>query len=282
MASCIIGGGPAGLAAAVYAASEGLDTVIVEREAPGGQAGQSAAIENYLGFPKGLTGSDLAQRAMAQVVRFGAEMVLGRDVVGRQTRGSVQAVLVEGADDIEARALVVATGVSYRRLEAPGLDTFTGRGVYYGATASEASRARAMTSTSSGPPTPPARPRSISPGSPSRFPPRALGLPRGQHVALPRQADREAPNVTVRFHTEVAGARGDGHLEGLTLSHRNDGITEDLDATWSSSHRRLAPDRLAPEASAGPDRLHRHGLGPDRLDLSGRASRGPSSARPPP
>ena len=96
---CIVGGGPAGLAAAVYAASEGLSTVVVEREAPGGQAGQSAAIENYLGFPKGLSGADLAQRALAQVRRFGAEMVLARDVVGFETRGPVRAVLLDGGRD---------------------------------------------------------------------------------------------------------------------------------------------------------------------------------------
>src|SRR3954470_5779039 len=130
---CIIGGGPAGLAAAVYAASEGLSTVVVEREAPGGQAGQSAAIENYLGFPKGLTGADLAHRAVAQVTRFGAEMVLARDVVGLETRGPVHAVLFENGGEIEARALIVATGVAYRRLDAPGIDGLTGRGVYYGA-----------------------------------------------------------------------------------------------------------------------------------------------------
>lgn len=93
---CIVGGGPAGLAAAVYAASEGLSTVVVEREAPGGQAGQSAAIENYLGFPKGLSGSDLAQRAIAQVSRFGAEMVLAREVAGFEARGPVRAVLLDG------------------------------------------------------------------------------------------------------------------------------------------------------------------------------------------
>ena len=118
---CIVGGGPAGLAAGVYAASEGLSSVIVEREAPGGQAGMSAAIENYLGFPKGLSGSDLAQRAIAQVSRFGAEMVLARDVVGFESRGPVRAVLFEDSGEIESRALIVATGVSYRRLEARGL-----------------------------------------------------------------------------------------------------------------------------------------------------------------
>jgi CheY-like chemotaxis protein len=93
---CIVGGGPAGLAAGVYAASEGLSTIILEREAPGGQAGQSSAIENYLGFPKGLSGSDLAQRALAQVSRFGAELVLAREVVGLEQRGTVRAVLLAG------------------------------------------------------------------------------------------------------------------------------------------------------------------------------------------
>jgi thioredoxin reductase (NADPH) len=111
---CIVGGGPAGLAAAVYGASEGLSTVIVEREAPGGQAGMSSAIENYLGFPKGLSGSDLAHRAIAQVSRFGAEMVLARDVVGFETRGPARTVILDGSGEIESRALVVATGVSYR------------------------------------------------------------------------------------------------------------------------------------------------------------------------
>ena len=100
---CIVGGGPAGLAAAVYAASEGLRTVIVEREAPGGQAGTSAAIENYLGFPKGLSGADLTQRAVAQVARFGAEMVLARDVVGLESRGPVHAVLLRRRGDRGAR-----------------------------------------------------------------------------------------------------------------------------------------------------------------------------------
>ena len=135
---CIVGGGPAGLAAAVYAASEGLRTVVVEREAPGGQAGQSASIENYLGFPKGLSGADLTHRAVAQAARFGAEMVLARDVVAFDARGPVRAVRFDDGSDLEARALLAATGVSYRRLDAPGLEELSGRGVYYGATASEA------------------------------------------------------------------------------------------------------------------------------------------------
>ena len=137
---CVVGAGPAGLAAAVYAASEGLQVVVVERDAPGGQAGQSASIENYLGFPKGLSGADLTHRAVAQASRFGAEMVLARDVVGFETRGPVRAVLLDGSADIEARAVLVASGVSYRRLDAPGLDDFVGRGIYYGASASEATQ----------------------------------------------------------------------------------------------------------------------------------------------
>ena len=124
----------------MYAASEGLSTVIVEREAPGGQAGQSSAIENYLGFPKGLSGSDLAQRALAQVSRFGAELVLAREVVGLEQRGTVRAVLFEGGGEVEARSVVVSTGVSYRRLEAEGVERLQGKGIYYGATAAEAAQ----------------------------------------------------------------------------------------------------------------------------------------------
>ena len=135
---CIVGAGPAGLAAAVYAASEGLQTVVIEREGPGGQAGQSAAIENYLGFPQGVSGADLTRRAVAQARRFGAELVLARDVLGFETRGPVRAVHFGDEVAIEARTVLVATGVSYRLLEATGLTELNGRGVYYGASASDA------------------------------------------------------------------------------------------------------------------------------------------------
>ena len=131
---------PAGLAAAVYASSEGLRTVIVERDAPGGQAGQSASIENYLGFPKGLSGADLTHRAVAQVARFGAEMVVAREAVGLRLKGPVRSVVIDGAEELEARAVVIATGVSYRRLEATGLEELGARGVHYGASASEAAQ----------------------------------------------------------------------------------------------------------------------------------------------
>src|SRR4029077_11086342 len=124
----VIGAGPAGLAAAVYGASEGLHTAVIERDAPGGQAGQSARIENYLGFPNGLSGSDLSHRAVTQARRLGAEMILARGVVGLEQRGPVHAVRFDDGTEIDAKAVLVATGVSYRRLEAPGLPRPTGPG----------------------------------------------------------------------------------------------------------------------------------------------------------
>jgi thioredoxin reductase (NADPH) len=230
---CIVGGGPAGLAAAVYAASEGLSTVVVEREAPGGQAGQSAAIENYLGFPKGLSGSDLTQRAIAQAARFGAEMVLARDVVGFEARGPVRAVRFDGSGEIEARALIVATGVAYRRLEAAGLDALTGRGVYYGASAGEARQAQGDEVYVVG--------AANSAGQAalhlSRFAKRVVLVVRG--ATLDATMSRylverilAAPNIAVRYRCQVASGRGDGHLEALTLADRDSGATEEVATSW--------------------------------------------------
>jgi thioredoxin reductase (NADPH) len=230
---CIVGGGPAGLAAAVYAASEGLSTVMVEREAPGGQAGQSAAIENYLGFPKGLSGSELARRAIAQVSRFGAEMVLARDVIGFQTRGPVRAVLFDGSGEIEARALIVATGVSYRRLEAAGLDELTGRGVYYGANASDASQCQGEEVYVVG--------AANSAGQAvlhlSRFAKRVVLVVRaatlmGTMSQYLVERITSAPNIAVRYRSEVVAGGGDGHLETLTLADRDSGVTQEVSSSW--------------------------------------------------
>ncbi len=219
---CIVGAGPAGLAAAVYAASEGLRTVVVEREAPGGQAGQSAAIENYLGFPRGVSGSDLAQRAIAQVGRFGAEMLVAREVVGLEVRGPVRAVLLTGGGEIEARAVVVASGVSYRRLPAPGVDDLAGRGVYYGASASDAAQV--------------AGEEVYVVGAANSAGQAALNFSRHAKrvVMLVRAASLRASmsrylverieateNVEVRYDTRVISASGRDHLECLTL--RTDG-----------------------------------------------------------
>ena len=230
---CIVGGGPAGLAAAVYAASEGLSTVIVEREAPGGQAGQSAAIENYLGFPKGLSGADLTHRALAQATRFGAEMVLARDVVGLELRGPVRAVLLDGSGEIEARALVVATGISYRRLAAAGLDELTGRGVYYGVNASEASQCKGDEVYIVGA----ANSAGQAALSLAHYAERVVLVVRAATLAdtMSRylvERITATPNISLRYRTEVVAGRGDGHLEALTLADRESGVTEEVASSW--------------------------------------------------
>jgi thioredoxin reductase (NADPH) len=135
----IIGGGPAGLAAAVYGASEGLSTLLIERQAPGGQAAMSSNIENYLGFPSGLTGSSLARRAVVQAVRFGVEILTPQEVMGLRIDGPYRIVHLKDGKDISSHALLIASGVSYRRLEdIKGIDKLTGAGVYYGASMVEA------------------------------------------------------------------------------------------------------------------------------------------------
>ena len=134
----IVGGGPAGLAAAVYGASEGLRTVLVERDAPGGQAGQSSRIENYLGFPMGLSGSDLARRATDQARRLGAELLTVQDATGLRIEGAGRIVELTGGGELSANCVLIASGVAYRQLEAPGFAAFTGAGVYYGAALTEA------------------------------------------------------------------------------------------------------------------------------------------------
>jgi thioredoxin reductase (NADPH) len=134
----VVGGGPAGLAAAVYGASEGLKTIMVEREAPGGQAGQSSRIENYLGFPAGLSGSDLARRATDQARRLGAELLAVQEAVALRVEGSARLVELSGGELLSASCVLVASGVSYRQLDTPGFPELTGAGVYYGAAMTEA------------------------------------------------------------------------------------------------------------------------------------------------
>lgn len=229
---CIVGGGPAGLAAAVYGASEGLQTVVIEREAPGGQAGQSAAIENYLGFPKGLSGADLTHRAVAQVRRFGAEMVLARDVVGFETRGPVHAVRFGGRSEIEARAVLVATGMSYRLLEAPGLEELTGRGVYYGATASEAQACAGDDVYIVGA----ANSAGQAASNIARFARRVVLLTRSD--ALEKSMSQylvkrihATENIEVRLQAEIVAGRGDDHLQAITIADRAAGTKEEVPAS---------------------------------------------------
>jgi thioredoxin reductase (NADPH) len=134
----IVGGGPAGLAAAVYAASEGLSTAILEKDAPGGQAGTSSRIENYLGFPAGVSGGELTRRALSQAKRFGAEVIVTRSVDAVRVEGPYKFVQLSDGSELSCHALVIATGVAYRRLDCNGIDALTGAGVYYGAATTEA------------------------------------------------------------------------------------------------------------------------------------------------
>ncbi|MEE9133269.1 MAG: FAD-dependent oxidoreductase [Gemmatimonadota bacterium] len=138
----VVGAGPAGLAAAVYGASEGLRTLVVERQAPGGQAGMSSRIENYLGFPKGVSGSELARRAVTQAKRFGVEILTAQQVVGLTAHGPSRMVKLGDGNELNCRALIIATGVSYRRLQAKGIEELTGAGVYYGAAMTEGESVR--------------------------------------------------------------------------------------------------------------------------------------------
>ena len=134
----IIGAGPAGLAASVYGASEGLKTLLIERQAPGGQAGTSSRIENYLGFPSGVSGSELTRRAMTQAARFGAEFLSPQDVKGIHEKDGYKKIVLEGGIEVNTRTVVITTGVDYRKLETKGIEDFTGAGIYYGAAMTEA------------------------------------------------------------------------------------------------------------------------------------------------
>ena len=140
----VVGAGPAGMAAAVYGASEGLRTIVVEKHAPGGQAGMSSRIENYLGFPGGVSGSELARRAMNQARRFGVEILAAQEVVGLVAEGPSRTVKLGDESELNCRALLIATGVSYRQLQAKGIERLTGAGVYYGAAMCEGGSVRAQ------------------------------------------------------------------------------------------------------------------------------------------
>src|SRR5689334_13003137 len=210
----VVGGGPAGLGAAVYGASEGLRTVLVEREATGGQAGQSSRIENYLGFPDGISGGQLAERARRQAAKFGVEVVTSRDVVALEPHGPKRTVRFDDGGGVAGHAVVLATGVSYRSLAAPGCDRLTGRGVYYGSAMTEADECAGLDV-------------HIVGGANSAGQAAVYFARRARSVqVLVRGASLEAsmstylidqlatiPNVAVRTCTSVVAADGDGHLE---------------------------------------------------------------------
>src|SRR4051794_29905107 len=230
----IVGGGPAGLAAAVYGASEGLRTVLVEREAPGGQAGQSSRIENYLGFPAGLSGSDLARRATDQARRLGAELLTVQDAAGLRVEGAGRIVELSGGGTLSANCVLVASGVSYRQMDAPGFADFTGAGVYYGAAMTEARSCEGQHVLIVG--------GANSAGQAavyfSGYAGKVTMLVRGDSLVssmshyLIEQIDG-LPNVDVRTCTQAIGAEGDGRLERIRTRDREGGErTEEVDACF--------------------------------------------------
>ncbi|MEU9054890.1 FAD-dependent oxidoreductase [Streptomyces sp. NPDC048384] len=229
----VIGGGPAGLGAAVYGASEGLRTVLVERSATGGQAGQSSRIENYLGFPDGVSGAQLTDRARRQAARFGAEILTAREVTGLEVSGSARIVRFSDGSAVAAHSVILATGVSYRQLAAPGCDDLTGRGLYYGSALTEAPACQGQDVYIVG--------GANSAGQAAMYLARGAKsvtlLVRGESLSASMsyylvQQIEEAPNITVRPRTVVESAHGSDHLEQLTLRSVDDGGTELVDAQW--------------------------------------------------
>ncbi len=227
----IVGGGPAGLAAAVYGASEGLTTLIIEREAPGGQAGTSSHIDNYLGFPAGLTGADLANRAVIQARRFGAEILAPREVVGIKIEDPYRTVVLSDGSEISCHALLIASGVAWRRLDAPGVERLTGAGVYYGAAMTEAMSCKDDDVYIVG--------GANSAGQAavffSKYARSVVMLVRGDSLAksMSRYLIDEienTPNITVRACTTVVEANGESCLESLTLADADSGATETVPA----------------------------------------------------
>ncbi|MFC9129933.1 FAD-dependent oxidoreductase [Streptomyces sp. NPDC057099] len=229
----VIGGGPAGLGAAVYGASEGLRTVLVERSATGGQAGQSSRIENYLGFPDGVSGAQLTDRARRQAAKFGAEILTAREVTALEVNGAARIVRFSDGSAVAAHSVILATGVSYRQLAAPGCDDLTGCGVFYGSALTEAPSCQGQDVYIVG--------GANSAGQAAMYLSRGAKsvtlLVRGSSLSasmshyLIQQID-EAPNIQVRSRTVVEAAHGDGHLERLTLRDVDNGHTEQVDAQW--------------------------------------------------
>ena len=214
----IIGGGPAGLAAAVYGASEGLHTVMVEREAPGGQAGMSSRIENYLGFPVGLSGGDLARRAVVQAQRFGVEILSPQEAVSVRTEGSYRIIKLADGSEFSCHALMVATGVQWRRLEAPGVDKLQGAGVYYGGGATEALSCKGEIVYVVG--------GANSAGQAAinfaKYAQRVVILVRGEGLAATMSQYlidqiQETPNIQLWTHASVTEVHGDKHLEEISV-----------------------------------------------------------------
>ncbi|MBY6414245.1 FAD-dependent oxidoreductase [Rhodococcus sp. BP-252] len=229
----VIGGGPAGLGAALYGASEGLRTTLIERTATGGQAGQSSRIENYLGFPDGVSGAQLAERARRQALKFGAEVVTTQDVVSLEANGAARTVRFADGSSIDAQTVILSTGVAYRQLTTPGIENFTGRGVFYGSAMTEATRCAEQDvyivggANSAG-----QAAVYLARGAKSvTILIRAQSLEASMSYYLIKQIE-ENPKITVRTCTEVVGVGGDDHLESITLHDRVTDTDETVPAQY--------------------------------------------------
>ncbi|BAY20120.1 response regulator receiver modulated FAD-dependent pyridine nucleotide-disulfide oxidoreductase (plasmid) [Anabaenopsis circularis NIES-21] len=227
----IVGGGPAGLAAAVYGASEGLSTVMIEKEAPGGQAGSSSRIENYLGFPIGLSGVDLARRAVTQAKRFGVEILTPQTVTGVRIQDPYRVILLADGSEISCHALLIATGVSYRKLNIPGEEHLSGAGVYYGAAMTEAIACQGE--------------EVFIIGGANSAGQAAIHFAKYAHsVTMLVRADslaksmsqylidqiKATQNITVRTQTKVVEVKGEQNLEAVVLINDQTGAIETLPA----------------------------------------------------
>jgi len=229
----IVGGGPAGLGAAVYGASEGLRTLLVERQAVGGQAGQSSRIENYLGFPDGISGGDLTTRARRQVGRFSAEVLNAREVTGLRTDGAARTLTLDDGGRVSAHAVVLATGVAYRPLVADGVPELTGSGIYYGSAASEGPACQGAEVYIVG--------GANSAGQAamyfSRYAKRVTLLVRGDSLESSMsyyliQQLHQKDNVAVRTRCEGVAAEGQGHLQAITVCDGKNGMTTTVECGY--------------------------------------------------
>ncbi|HEY6187760.1 MAG TPA: FAD-dependent oxidoreductase [Pyrinomonadaceae bacterium] len=229
----IVGGGPAGLAAAVYGASEGLRTVMIERDAPGGQAGMSSKIENYLGFPSGLSGADLARRGVAQARRFGVEILSPQEAAGARAEGPYRFVRFADGTEISCHSLLIASGVQWRTLDLPGMEQLTGAGVYYGATMTEALSCRDEDVYVVG--------GANSAGQAamyfSQYARRVVMLVRGTSLEKSMSQYlvdqiRKTDNIHVRLNSSIAGVYGESHLEELSIYCSESGETDRVPANY--------------------------------------------------
>ncbi len=222
----IIGGGPAGLAAAVYGASEGLETVMIEREAPGGQAGMSSRIENYLGFPLGVSGGELARRAVDQATKFEVEILAPQEVTALRVEGPYRVVTLSNGETISGHAVLIATGLAWRSLAVPGVERLRGAGVYYGAAMTEADSCRDQDVFIVG------GANSAGQGAMyfSRHARRVVMLVRGPSLTASMSQYlidqiEHTPNIEVWTHAEVVEAHGDDHLTSLSILRKDKGET---------------------------------------------------------